>query len=868
MTTLRIEKLTGQVLSLPLASPLVTGRGTYDGREVLIVTCELIIRDGRQETRITGFGEAAPLAGWSAEELDSCVQDLQRLDVPLEFKPTPRENPLAEIRNLDAYLPSLVDTPTLRFAVEMSILDALARYFEIPLRQLLAGPSSEIVDHIAVQTTLGSTDVDTTCSAAHAAVEAGAKAIKIKVGATSPAEDLSRIKALRESCPEIRLRLDANGAWSAEEAREFIEKAAPLQIDLIEQPLPRGEEEALLELARNSAIDIAADESCTSISKTRMLIDSGIDALVLKPSTLGGLLTCRELIEYATGQGVRVIVSNLMESAIGRRAAAQLAASLPQLDGPHGLATGSWFSTDTAPDNDRISGGDLHLSDHPGLGFTPRFTAVTPQKKDLFRDASPVQNWLELQSQQSPEKVALVVGYRQLTYADLADEVIRRAALLTRRGVRKGDSVALIAANSADWIIAAHAIFWTGATLVALHPRSTEDELANQLATLNPALIISAREYASLGIPTISPGALANAEVPSKPLAARPLSEDDVLTILFTSGSTGHPKAVPLTVGNHLASARASAERLGCDDDDRWLCCLPLCHIGGLAIVLRSAIYGTAIELVPRFEPQIIIDRLTDRPVTLASFVPTMLFRLLDHSAGAIENQLRAVLVGGGPITADQLRDARRLGLPVLPTYGMTEAASQLTTLSLDAGGEHLHTAGTPLSGVELELRDADLNPVPTGDAGAIWVRGPMLTSGYLNSDNSAFIDGWYNTGDFGRLDHRGRLLIEHRQSDRIVTGGENVDPLEVEQVLRDNTRVSDVAVVGVDDPEWGQLVAALIVTEDESQHLIDSLQSRCRTELAPFKAPRLWAITNEIPRTATGKVRRSVVRTHFKPTL
>ena len=863
MTNLRIEKLTGQVLSLSLASPLVTGRGTYDAREVLIVTCELTVRDDGRETRITGFGEAAPLPGWSSEDLETCVETLQKINAPLQLEVRDPEVP-----DLDALLSTLVDTPTLRAAVELSILDALSRHLQLPLRQLLSGPSGEFVNQIAVQTTIGSSDIETTCSAARAAVDAGAKAVKIKVGATSQAEDLTRIKALRESFPEVRLRLDANGAWSAEEALNFINKAAPLQIDLIEQPLPSGGEEALLALARESSIDIAADESCTSISKTRTLIDSGIDALVLKPSTLGGLIPCRELIEYATSRGVRVIISNLMESAVGRRAAAQLAASMPQLDGPHGLATGSWFSTDTAPDNDQIRGGNLHLSDHPGLGFTPRFTAANPQKQNLFRDARPVQNWLEIQSKQSPEKIALVTGYRQLTYAELAAEVTRRAAHLTRRGVKKGDSVALIAANSADWILAAHAIFWAGATLVALHPRSTEDDLANQLATLNPALIISAREYESLDIPTISPGALANAETPSKPLTARPLSEDDVLTILFTSGSTGHPKAVPLTVGNHLASARASAERLGCDDDDRWLCCLPLCHIGGLAIVLRSVIYGTAIELVPRFEPQIIIDRLSDRPVTLASFVPTMLFRLLDHSADAIENQLRAVLVGGGPITADQLRDARRLGLPVLPTYGMTEAASQLTTLSLDTGNEHLHTAGTPLDGVELQLRDADLSPVATGDAGAIWVRGPMLTSGYLNSYNSAFVDGWYNTGDFGRLDHRGRLLIEHRQSDRIVTGGENVDPLEVEQVLRDSTRVTDVAVVGVDDPEWGQLVAALIVTEDESQHLIDSLQSRCRTELAHFKAPRLWAIANEIPRTATGKVRRSVVRTHFKPTL
>ncbi len=459
-----------------------------------------------------------------------------------------------------------------------------------------------------------------------------------------------------------------------------------------------------------------------------------------------------------------------------------------------------------------------------------------------------------------------------LSYEELVERVQRRAARLKAMGIGRGSRVGLRAPTSIDWVFAAHATFWLGATLVPLHPSTTEQELAFQLDALplDVLLVDADSDVSRVDVPLMPLEELsgpAGAEC-----APANVDVDDIMTVLFTSGTTGTPKAVPLTVQNHMASATASALRLGLCEDDHWLCCLPLCHVGGLAIVLRSAIYGTSFELVEKFEADRILDMLAARPATLASFVPTMVYRLLEATDGPIESTLRAVLVGGGPIDAQLLRQARERGIPALPTYGMTEAGSQLATLSPheandDPTGRLLATAGSPLVGVEFRVERDDGSRCAPDEAGALWARGPMLTHGYLGfeeANRERFRDGWFRTGDVGRLDADGYLHIEHRKTDLIVTGGENVDPNEVETVLRRVAAVADTTVVGIDDDEWGQVVAALVVPrhdDTQTDELINELESCCRSQLAAFKVPRRWRLIAQIPRTPSGKVRRNQAR-------
>lgn len=310
--------------------------------------------------------------------------------------------------------------------------------------------------------------------------------------------------------------------------------------------------------------------------------------------------------------------------------------------------------------------------------------------------------------------------------------------------------------------------------------------------------------------------------VPPAPFEAPPGTR----TVIFTSGTTGRPKPVALTAANHEASAIASAWNLGVAPGDRWLCCLPLWHVGGLAILVRSAIYGTTAVLHDGFDAERVREELEGGGVTLVSLVSTMLRRLID--AGLSEwPGLRAALVGGGPVPHDLVAWAQEHGFPLIPTYGMTETASQVVT------------GHRPLIGVELRI----------GDDGEILVRGPMVAPGAADGD------GWLHTGDRGSLGADGSLHVEGRIDDVIVTGGENVAAAEVEEVLLSHPAVTDAAVAGRADPEWGEAITAFVVL---GAGVSDAdLLAHCRERLPGFKVPKTIERRAELPRNAAGKLLR-----------
>jgi o-succinylbenzoate synthase len=355
---------------LALSAALATGAGRFETRDIVIVRAEIEI-DGRL---VTGWGEAAPLAGWTRGTIDDVIQSLNTILFPVVFNGFSCIHP--KLRELNVL-------PSLRAAIELALLDALARSQAISIAALI-GRSRGVRAQAAVpvQRTLGSLPLEETIAALDQAVAEGYRAAKLKVGVASLAEDRARIEAVARRFPELELRLDANGAWRMEQALEAL---ATLPVALIEQPVAPDDFDRLLALrptggaAMGPAIGpaigptIAADESCSDFASARALIDGGrVDALVLKPSTVGGLLPALEIIDAAGAHGIRVIVSNLMESAVGRIAAAQLAAACPELPGPHGLATGQWFRSDLGPEPDRIEHGTLLLptASH-GLGFEP-----------------------------------------------------------------------------------------------------------------------------------------------------------------------------------------------------------------------------------------------------------------------------------------------------------------------------------------------------------------------------------------------------------------------------------------------------------------------------------------------------------------
>jgi O-succinylbenzoic acid--CoA ligase len=310
-------------------------------------------------------------------------------------------------------------------------------------------------------------------------------------------------------------------------------------------------------------------------------------------------------------------------------------------------------------------------------------------------------------------------------------------------------------------------------------------------------------------------------------------------TILFTSGTTGAPRAARLALENHLASARAANEVLGIDARSRFVCALPLFHVGGLAIAFRCRLAGATLLLHERFDAQAVARDLCSG-ATHASLIAGTLARLLD-ACDRFPPSVRAVLIGGGPVPAALLERARRAGLPVLQTYGLTETASMATCER--PGEADGATAGPPMPGLDLRI-----------EAGEIQVRGPQVMRGYLGAPPLA---GWLGTGDLGELDARGRLIVHARRTDLIVSGGENIYPAEVEAALLTHPAVREAAVVPAPDERWGQVGVAYVATSAAESELRDFLRAR----IAKFKVPARFVVLAELPRNATGKVDRKRLR-------
>ena len=296
------------------------------------------------------------------------------------------------------------------------------------------------------------------------------------------------------------------------------------------------------------------------------------------------------------------------------------------------------------------------------------------------------------------------------------------------------------------------------------------------------------------------------------------------LAVVFTSGSTGEPRPVCLTRANFEASAHAGAAVLLVAPEDRWLCCLPVHHVAGVSIFTRCAIFGATV-VAERFDPGATRALMEAGEVTIVSLVPTMLARLRDAGLERAPH-VRGILLGGGPIPGELLNWALEAGLPVMPTYGMTETCSQIATAEV---GERL---ARPLPGVELRI----------ADDGEILVRGPMVAA-----------EGWLHTGDRGRLTDDGLLEVHGRLDDLIVTGGENVAAREVEEAVRSHPAVTEAAVIGVEDSEWGRAIWAFVVGNADEADVIE----HCRGVLPGFKVPKRVVALDALPRTASGKVER-----------
>jgi O-succinylbenzoic acid--CoA ligase len=453
-----------------------------------------------------------------------------------------------------------------------------------------------------------------------------------------------------------------------------------------------------------------------------------------------------------------------------------------------------------------------------------------------------IESWLARAATMRPRHVALETPTGACTYAQLLAKAQVVAELLRERGVSPGARVAIALAPGLDFAVTMHASLLLGAVAVPVDLRLSAVE---QETIASGSEVVVDRDF-------FNDFDFGQADGPlDAQLGGRaPHEQADGLVrhelgataaVIHTSGTSAAPKPIELTYGNLLWSALGSAVALGLDPNERWLCALPLSHVGGLSILVRSAIYGTTAVVHERFETDRVLRALREEDVTLVSVVATTLARLLD---AGLEHPpaLRCALTGGGPIPAALVERASAAGVPVSMTYGLTESCSQVTTTPVASLAQGEHGAGPPLF----------CTRVRCVEDGEVLVSGPTVAPGAVSED------GWLHTGDLGSFDERGNLSITGRKADTIVSGGENVAPSEVEAVLEAHLDVLEAAVVARPDEQWGEAVTAIVVARPGSTPDSETLRAHCVTSLAPYKVPKRVELRSEpLPRTRSGKLLR-----------
>lgn len=463
--------------------------------------------------------------------------------------------------------------------------------------------------------------------------------------------------------------------------------------------------------------------------------------------------------------------------------------------------------------------------------------------------------------------LALSAAGEAWTYGQLNRRAAELAGGLAGWGLGAGDRLGVLAANSVDYVAVVHAGIRLGLTLVPLNIRLTAEELGWQCGHLGLRRVVADLAHESLARPALE--AVGQAEVRrldtlsagAAPVWAGPgLRAADSQALVFTSGTSGRPRAAAITWANQQASAWASAERLGAPADDRWLCSLPFFHVGGLAIVLRSCLYGSAIVLAPESRVETLAGVISRDQVSLVSLVPTQLHRLLAYNAEALR-RVRLVLLGGAAARPALLQQATAAGIRIATTYGLTEACSQVATALPHQVASKPGSVGQPLPGTRVRVVTDGGAEAPAGQPGEIVVHGPTVFAGYAHDPQATAAvlrDGWLHTGDLGWRDADGDLFVLQRRSDLIISGGENVYPSEVEQVLERHPAVTAACVVGLPDNEWGQRVAALV--QVRAAITAEALIASCRQRLAGYKIPRTIAFADGLPLLANGKIDRAQV--------
>lgn len=505
-------------------------------------------------------------------------------------------------------------------------------------------------------------------------------------------------------------------------------------------------------------------------------------------------------------------------------------------------------------------------------------------------------DWLKFHAWSKPDKDAVVYNGKRFSFGKLDERVNRAASVLAARGITKGSRVALLMVNSNAFLEVFFACAKLGAIAVPLNFRLSPKELEFIINDAEASVIVYHARFLGLIEPiraetTLTFAMCVNGECGEGVKGAEgdldyeeclagskaiepgvSVSQQDPLMMMYTSGTTGRPKGALLTHANPVWIAmNTQMSALAFNQSDNTLTVAPLFHIGGLAIYTLPMLYcGSTIVLQSQFDPESLLQTLESEKITTLFLLPAMWLMLSqrpDFDKYDLSS-LKVLLSGGAPCPIPVIEFFQKRGFQFLEGFGMTETCASACVLTNEDAVRKNGSVGKPLIHVEMRIVDENDNDVAPGETGELVLRGPSMFREYWNrpeATEEAWRNGWFHSGDLSRQDEEGFYYIVDRKKDMLISGGENVYPTEVEQVLYRHPKVKDVAVIGIPDDKWGEVPMALVVPADGEELTLEEMVAHCEGNLARFKIPKHLTLLDELPRTATGKVLKRELRKQYQ---
>ncbi|MFA6596199.1 MAG: o-succinylbenzoate--CoA ligase [Ignavibacteriaceae bacterium] len=501
----------------------------------------------------------------------------------------------------------------------------------------------------------------------------------------------------------------------------------------------------------------------------------------------------------------------------------------------------------------------------PESSYTP-FTHLTEFNEDFFLIVHrALVEKSELGNLSVIENVERSGDFFSFTYKHIFNTVALIEEKMVAAGLANQKLVPILTSNPFDLILSILGLWSTRAIPVPLNIHLLRKDLEEQITFLKAEDIICETSFTE-NFPSLKKFSFPKTSLANKKVTTE-LNMSDTAVVLFTSGTGGRPKGIPLNFTNLVAAFKAGTTILNYAKNDSWYLNLPLYHIGGFSILVRAILAGSRIIIPESNELASLKINMEKVKPTIVSLVPTQLKRICENKIQP-NKEMRAALIGGGFSNETVLSQASALGWNNYKVYGSTETAAFITALTPVDLQKKTKSVGKPLDGVEIKIFDEQKNPLPINEVGEIGIIAPSVLKEYLHNEevsNSSFHNTYYLTGDFGYLDSDGYLYLENRRTDLIVSGGENISPIEIENVISQFENIDEVCVFGLPDNEWGEVVSVAVSARNKREVNIHALKIFLKEKLPSFKIPKKYFQVEEFPKSAIGKIKRAEIKELFK---